>query len=184
MKRARSVASTIACVLFVGCAMGARDTRHDEASETRTEQASGGDSAYERSATSAPSVESEPSGAGMAPRAPVAPEAPVPTTSTVETVQVGRATSDDASPTVGGNAGAGSVWARLVDTEDDLHDALGLASVDCGTARELRDRICELGDRICDIASDHPDDDVTEDRCEDGRDRCRNASRRVESRCD
>jgi DNA-binding LacI/PurR family transcriptional regulator len=104
-------------------------------------------------------------------------------TTTVETVVVGRSTSDSVR-TVSGNATAGSAWARLVDTEDALHDALGLSSVDCDSARDLRDRICELGDRICSIASDHPDDHVTEDRCEDGRDRCERARRRVDDRCD
>lgn len=120
-----------------------------------------------------PSAPSSPGGAGSR----------VPQTTTVETVQVGSATSDS-DRTITGNTSAGNAWARLVDTEDSLHDALGLASVDCDSARELRDRICELGNRICTIANEHPDDRVTEDRCEDGQDRCERARRRVDDRCD
>lgn len=147
----------------------------NEAPRTRTEHESDDAPAMEVSseASPAPSAPSSPGGAGSR----------VPQTTTVETVQVGRATSDS-ERTITGNTSAGNAWARLVDTEDSLHDALGLASVDCDSARDLRDRICELGNRICTIANEHPDDRVTEDRCEDGQDRCERARRRVDDRCD
>lgn len=149
----------------------------NEAPRTRSESDEAPAMEVASEAPPAPSAPSSPGGAGSR----------VPQTTTVETVQVGRATSDSSDSserTITGNTSAGNAWARLVDTEDSLHDALGLASVDCDSARELRDRICELGNRICTIANEHPDDRVTEDRCEDGQDRCERARRRVDDRCD
>lgn len=185
-----------ALVLLVGagCAMRGASPEPEPSGGATGQAASvstGADSPRaDREVDDAPATESTYGGAAP-PRAPTTspgtspvPESrDVPQSTTVETVVVGRATSDSVR-TVGGNATAGSAWARLVDTEDALHDALGLASVDCDAARDLRDRICGLGDRICSIANDHPDDHVTEDRCEDGRDRCERARRRVDDRCD
>jgi hypothetical protein len=191
----------IALVLLLGagCAMRSSSPEPAEtggATGQATSVSTGADAPStraEREVDEAPATEATYGGAVPSeapPRAPTAPgtsPAPVaqdvPQSTTVETVVVGRTTSDSVR-TVGGNATAGSAWARLVDTEDALHDALGLSSVDCDSARDLRDRICELGDRICSIANDHPDDHVTEDRCEDGRDRCERARRRVDDRCD
>lgn len=193
----RRLPIALVLLLGAGCAMRSSSPEPEPsggATGQATSASTGADSPRtEREVDDAPATESTYGGAVPSeapPRAPTAPgtsPAPVsrdvPQSTTVETVVVGRSTSDSVR-TVGGNATAGSAWARLVDTEDALHDALGLSSVDCDSARDLRDRICELGDRICSIASDHPDDHVTEDRCEDGRDRCERARRRVDDRCD
>jgi hypothetical protein len=196
LQRAARLPIALVLLLGAGCAMRSSSPEPAEsgASGQATSVSAGSDMPRaEREVDDAPATESTYGGAVPSeapPRAPTAPgtsPAPVsqdvPQSTTVETVVVGRSTSDSVR-TVGGNATAGSAWARLVDTEDTLHDALGLASVDCDAARDLRDRICDLGERICSIAGDHPDDHVTEDRCEDGRDRCERARRRVDDRCD
>ena len=81
-------------------------------------------------------------------------------------------------------AGPGSnLYDELVQASIDLDQATTLSTVDCSSARDLRDRICELSERICDIADDHPDDDPTAERCRDGEARCRGASNRVRQSC-
>lgn len=80
--------------------------------------------------------------------------------------------------------GPGSdLYDELVQTSIDLDQATTLASVDCSSARDLRDRICDLSGRICEIADDNPDDDPTAERCRDGRARCRGAAQRVSQSC-
>ncbi len=70
------------------------------------------------------------------------------------------------------------------DEIDDVDDRLGEALSDrsCGTARRLRDQICELAERICRIADGHEDDDL-DDECEDAEDTCREAIADVNDRC-
>lgn len=75
------------------------------------------------------------------------------------------------------------LYSELVQASIDLDNATTLAAVDCTSARDLRDRICELSSRICDIASDNPDDQPTAERCADGRARCEGASDRVAQSC-
>lgn len=80
--------------------------------------------------------------------------------------------------------GPGSdLYDELVQASIDLDQATTLASVDCSSARDLRDQICDLSSRICEIADDNPDDDPTVERCRDGRARCRGASNRVAQSC-
>ncbi len=80
--------------------------------------------------------------------------------------------------------GPGSdLYGELVQASIDLDNATTLAAVDCTSARDLRDRICDLSSRICEIASDNPDDRPTADRCADGRARCEGASDRVAQSC-
>lgn len=176
--------------LALGCAMRAPDRASEPSHEPASAATSGADEAAP-STWSEDRVEAEAPEGTPPPSAPaVAGAARAPQAAAVEAVEFGQATdrsmvSDTsvASATISGNASAGRAWARLVDSEDALHDALGLASVDCGDARDLRDRICELGERICDLADDL-DDDVTADRCEDGRHRCEHARQRVADRCE
>lgn len=80
--------------------------------------------------------------------------------------------------------GPGSdLYDELVQASIDLDQATTLAAVDCSSARDLRDRICDLSGRICEIADDNPNDDPTAERCRDGRARCRGASNRVSQSC-
>ncbi|MCB9599706.1 MAG: hypothetical protein H6720_05050 [Sandaracinus sp.] len=171
-------------VLVAACAAPGRAPSQEGVQESASERSTSGGADLGRSESpgmpapapaSQESYEVDSADSEPAPRAPQA----VPQSVTVETVTVGGSTAG----TTGGNPNAGRAWARLVDVEDALHDALGLASVDCGDARDLRDRICELGERICDLA-DESGDSVTDDRCEDGRARCERARRRVADRCD
>lgn len=71
---------------------------------------------------------------------------------------------------------------ELGDVSRELEEAL--ASPDCGLARDLRDRICDLSSRICAIAEEHPQETEAGDRCEDGRGRCERASRDIEGSCE
>lgn len=77
--------------------------------------------------------------------------------------------------------GPSDEYDALLDADRDLGGALGLATVDCGSARDLRDRICDLSARICDLA--RAGDQDTRARCEDGATRCARASRRVAASC-
>lgn len=173
--------------LTLGCAMRAPDRASESSHEPASAATFGADEAAP-SPWSEDRVEAETSEGTPPPSAPaVSGTARAPQAAAGE---VGQATDrsmvSDRSivdATIGGHASAGQAWARLVDSEDALHDALGLASVDCGDARALRDRICELGERICDLADDL-DDEVTADRCEDGRHRCERARQRVADRCE
>lgn len=62
----------------------------------------------------------------------------------------------------------------------ELDDTLSLAAPDCGLARTLRDRICELSDRICKLAESDPS---IGPRCDDGKNRCAEAKKTVGVQC-
>lgn len=73
---------------------------------------------------------------------------------------------------------------EVMSLEQELGDALELATVDCGRARELRDRICDLAERICQISGRHPEDGEVRERCSDGRSRCERATGSVGGSCE
>lgn len=67
---------------------------------------------------------------------------------------------------------------------EELDQALALGeAVDCGAARDLRDRICDLSERVCRIASRHPEEPEAGERCDDGQIRCDRAKSGVLGRC-
>lgn len=68
----------------------------------------------------------------------------------------------------------------LAQATRELNDALALAAPDCGLARTLRDRICELADRICRLGESDP---TVAAHCADGKSRCSDATTRVGSQC-
>ncbi|MBX3248943.1 MAG: hypothetical protein KF901_17330 [Myxococcales bacterium] len=72
------------------------------------------------------------------------------------------------------------LWGELIGYDDELR---ALGAVDCGAARDLRDRICDLSRRVCDIAEERSTDSSTRERCDDGQARCADARRRVASTC-
>jgi hypothetical protein len=68
----------------------------------------------------------------------------------------------------------------LLQASKELDHALALAAPDCGLARTLRDRVCEIADRICGLRDPNPNVQV---RCEDGKTRCASAKARVREHC-
>jgi hypothetical protein len=62
----------------------------------------------------------------------------------------------------------------------ELDDTLALASPDCGLARTLRDRICEIAVRICKLGESDPS---IGPRCDDGKNRCADARKRRGAQC-
>ncbi len=79
-------------------------------------------------------------------------------------------------------SGESDAYNALLDADRNLGSSLSLATIDCRSAREFRDRICELSQRICDLAHAGADR-ATQQRCEDGATRCERASRRVAAAC-
>lgn len=73
-------------------------------------------------------------------------------------------------------------FSELMNSSRELEEAL--ATPDCGLARNLRDRICDLSTRICEIADEHPGEVDAGERCEDGRGRCERASRDIDGSCE
>lgn len=63
-----------------------------------------------------------------------------------------------------------------------LGDELRLSSPDCPTARQLAGRVCQLAEHICRIA-ERGKDAVRLATCVDGRNRCAEANRRIEGKC-
>ncbi|MEM9067947.1 MAG: hypothetical protein AAGE52_05550 [Myxococcota bacterium] len=90
----------------------------------------------------------------------------------------GAQTQPGAEPTVQES------YDELTSFSAEFDRTLELATIDCESARNLRDRICELSARICGIAEENPADLPTAERCEDGSTRCESASERVASSCD
>ncbi len=99
---------------------------------------------------------------------------------------------DDEAGDVGGGARpqhfvdpAVSGYTTLVARTAELDQVLQMNSGTgiCSDAFALRDEICALSDRVCAIANRNPEDDATQERCEDGRGRCTRATERVAERC-
>ena len=133
------------------------------------------------------------SSTSMSPGADVASERPAPsagadspgpavtTSASAEPIPVGSLASGTPTPQHA-MQGWGEDYAELLSADGELGQALGLASVDCRGARELRDRICELSERICELAQANADRD-TRARCADGAARCARATERVDGAC-
>jgi hypothetical protein len=71
---------------------------------------------------------------------------------------------------------------QLQATFSDLEKALALSAPDCVTAKQLRDRVCDLAEHICRLADEGAGIGAQE-RCGDGRGRCVDAKRRYEQVC-
>lgn len=63
-----------------------------------------------------------------------------------------------------------------------MAEALELAVPDCSAAERFRQNLCSLADHICQIEQELPT--TTMRRCEDGKKRCADASKRYRTRCD
>lgn len=70
----------------------------------------------------------------------------------------------------------------LSKTFSNLERALELSVPDCTTAKQLRDRVCELSEHICRLA-DETDTRASQELCGDGRGRCADARKRYEITC-
>lgn len=70
----------------------------------------------------------------------------------------------------------------LSKTFSNLERALELSVPDCTTAKQLRDRVCELSEHICRLAGD-TDNRASQEMCGDGRGRCADAKRRYSATC-
>lgn len=71
--------------------------------------------------------------------------------------------------------------AQMDDLVARLDGALTLAVPDCSAAERFRTNVCSLADRICSLEQDLPR--TTRRRCEDGKNRCSEASRRYRAKC-
>lgn len=72
--------------------------------------------------------------------------------------------------------------AQMDDLVARLDDALTLAVPDCRAAERFRANVCSLADRICSLEQELPR--TTQRRCEDGKSRCTDASRRFQAKCE
>jgi hypothetical protein len=77
---------------------------------------------------------------------------------------------------------AANALRALDDATKLLDDTLSAGAPDCGTAKLLRDRICELSERLCRLSAEAPGSELTA-RCEDGKARCERARTRVAVPC-
>jgi hypothetical protein len=75
-----------------------------------------------------------------------------------------------------------SAMSQLEATFSDLQKALALSAPDCVTAKQMRDRVCDLAEHICRLA-DETAAASSQRLCGDGRGRCSDAKRRYEQTC-
>ena len=73
-------------------------------------------------------------------------------------------------------------WDSLLSMDSQLEETFELANVDCDSARDLSQSICELAGRVCEIAEE-TSDPTTAERCEDGQARCSRAQDRTSNVC-
>ena len=64
-----------------------------------------------------------------------------------------------------------------------LDDTMSAGAPDCGTAKVLRDRICELSERICRIAGESAPNPELAAHCADATPRCERAKSKVTGPC-
>jgi hypothetical protein len=72
--------------------------------------------------------------------------------------------------------------AELESSFSDLQKALQLSTPDCVTARQMRDRVCDLAEQICRLA-DESGGASSQRLCGDGRGRCSDARKRYDESC-
>jgi hypothetical protein len=75
-----------------------------------------------------------------------------------------------------------AAFAELASSFSDLEKALSLSTPDCVTAKQLRDRVCDLAEHICRLADESSGSSVQQ-LCGDGRGRCADAKRRYGETC-
>lgn len=118
---------------------------------------------------------SRPSAAERAPGA--APREPGPSAPGPPATELPRSLRSDVTTMDAANA-----LRALDDATKLLDDTLSAGAPDCGTAKLLRDRICELSERLCRLSAEAPGSELTA-RCEDGKARCERARTRVAVPC-
>ncbi|MEM6954358.1 MAG: hypothetical protein AAF645_01680 [Myxococcota bacterium] len=95
-----------------------------------------------------------------------------------QTADVQSAGGEEASAEPTLSPGENDSFEALVNADAALADEL--ATLNCRSARDLTDSICELAERVCEL-SDGSQPAV--ERCADGQGRCERARERVDERC-
>ncbi len=94
----------------------------------------------------------------------------------------GRGASSEEASDVDLLARAEEATVKMDDALERMNQALELAVPDCSAAERFRQNVCNLADHICSIEQGLPQ--TTPRRCEDGKKRCADASKRYQTKCD